>query len=89
MAETWAEEVQRLQREIADRQARLQHLVLGDPRVSVGVSACGYCGMQSGIGWAGQPPCQAPFSGDPEAHRQSLAEMRRKGCLMQSGASSL
>lgn len=35
MAETWTEEVARLQREIAERQSRLQFLVLGDPRVSV------------------------------------------------------
>jgi hypothetical protein len=37
MAETWAEEVARLQREIAERQARLAHLVLGDQRVGVGL----------------------------------------------------
>lgn len=30
MPETWAEEVDRLKREIAERQARLHFLVLGD-----------------------------------------------------------
>lgn len=35
--ETWAEEVQRLQREIAERQSRLQYLICGDPRQSVTV----------------------------------------------------
>lgn len=37
MTETWAEEVKRLQREIAERQARLMFLVCGDPRQSVTV----------------------------------------------------
>lgn len=36
MAETFAEEVRRLQREIGERQARLHRLVLGDPTVFVG-----------------------------------------------------
>jgi hypothetical protein len=35
--ETVAEEIVRLQREIAERQARLQFLVCGDPRQCVGV----------------------------------------------------
>lgn len=39
MAETFAEEVARLQKEIAERQARLMRLVLGDQSVAVqGVS---------------------------------------------------
>ncbi len=33
MAETVAEEIARLQREIGERQSRLQFLVLGDPRI--------------------------------------------------------
>ena len=35
MAETWAEEVARLRREIAERESRLRLLVLGDQRVRV------------------------------------------------------
>lgn len=34
-AESWAEEVARLRREIGERQMRLEALVLGDPRVGV------------------------------------------------------
>lgn len=37
MSETWAEKVQRLQHEIAERQAELSTLVVGDPLVSVSV----------------------------------------------------
>ncbi len=37
MTETWAEEVARLGREIAERQRRLQQLICGDPRVRVEV----------------------------------------------------
>lgn len=37
MAETWAEEVARLRREIAERQARLHYLVLGDQTQGVSV----------------------------------------------------
>jgi hypothetical protein len=36
-AETWAEEIARLGREIGERQARLQFLLCGDPRKSVTV----------------------------------------------------
>jgi hypothetical protein len=35
--ETWAEEVARLGREIAERQARLERLICGDPRERVTV----------------------------------------------------
>jgi hypothetical protein len=37
--ETFAEKVQRLQREIAVRQAELAYMVLGDPRQSVQASS--------------------------------------------------
>lgn len=37
MTETWAEEVTRLQQEIADRQSRLHRLICGDPREGVTV----------------------------------------------------
>ena len=39
--ETWSEEVMRLQREIWERQTRLQYLVLGDPRVRVTIPCTG------------------------------------------------
>lgn len=35
MTESWAEEIARLRREIAERQMRLEALVLGDPRVGI------------------------------------------------------
>lgn len=34
MSETWAQKVERLKREIAERQAELAQLVLGDPAES-------------------------------------------------------
>lgn len=39
--ETTAEKIARLRREIAERQAELQHLILGNPRVTVFGSCCG------------------------------------------------
>lgn len=35
--ESWADEVARLRREIGEREARLRHLILGDPRKRVTV----------------------------------------------------
>jgi hypothetical protein len=35
VTESWAEEVARLRREIAERQTRLEFLVLGDQRIGV------------------------------------------------------
>jgi len=49
MSETWAEEVKRLQREIAERQMRLQRLICGDPRVSVHVPICTCAMGQMGL----------------------------------------
>lgn len=37
MTETWAQEAERLKREIAERQMRLRHLVLGDQSKGVSI----------------------------------------------------
>jgi hypothetical protein len=41
--ETWAQKLQRLQREIAVRQAELASLVCGDSRISISIDANGAC----------------------------------------------
>ena len=42
MAETVHEEIRRLQREIGERQSRLQFLVLGDPRQSASIQSAAF-----------------------------------------------